>query len=98
VWTWVAIDADTKLICSWFVGKRDAGDATEFIQDLANRLANRVQLTTDGHKVYLNAIIDAFADDIDYAQLVKIFGNDPEGQKRYSPAQSHGEQPTAEGQ
>src|SRR5438128_11185438 len=80
------MDADTKLVCSWMVGTRDAGFATEFIQDLANRLANRVQLTSDGHKVYLNAVIDAFADEIDYAQLVKYYGNEVEGQKRYSPA------------
>jgi hypothetical protein len=58
VWTWVAIDADSKLICSWLVGKRDGGFATDFIQGLANRLANRVQLMIDGHKVYLNAVID----------------------------------------
>jgi IS1 family transposase len=86
VWTWVALDADTKLVCSWLVGQRDAGCATEFIQDLEKRLSHRVQLTSDGHKVYLNAVIDAFADDVDYAQLVKHFGNSPEGEKRYSPA------------
>jgi IS1 family transposase len=80
-WVWVAIDADTKLVPCWLVGTRDAGCATEFIADLERRLANRVQLTTDGHKVYLNAVIDAFADEIDYAQLVKYFGNAPESQK-----------------
>jgi len=85
-WVWVAIDADTKLVPCWLVGNRDEGCATEFIADLERRLANRVQLTTDGHKVYLNAVIDAFADEVDYAQLVKYFGNSPEGQKRYSPA------------
>jgi len=90
VWTWVAMDADTKLVCSWLVGKRDAGCATEFIQDLANRLANRVQLTTDGLRVYLNAIIDAFADDIDYAVLHKIYGADTANESRYSPAQCVG--------
>lgn len=90
VWTWVAIDADTKLVCGWLVGQRDAGCATEFLQDLSGRLANRVQLTSDGHKVYLNAVIDAFADDIDYAQVVKHFGNTLEGQKRYSPAVCNG--------
>jgi IS1 family transposase len=90
VWTWVAIDADTKLVASWLVGQRDAGCATEFIQDLANRLANRVQLTSDGHKVYLNAVIDAFADEIDYAQLIKVFGADPAGQRTYSPAKVMG--------
>jgi IS1 family transposase len=86
VWTWVAIDADSKLICSWLVGKRDPGCATEFIQDLAGRLRNRVQLTTDGLKIYLTAVADGFGSDIDYAMLVKVYGNDPEGQKRYSPA------------
>jgi IS1 family transposase len=85
-WVWVAIDAETKLVPCWLVGTRDAVCATEFIADLERRLANRVQLTTDGHKVYLNAVIDAFADEIDYAQLIKYFGNNPEGQKRYSPA------------
>jgi IS1 family transposase len=85
-WVWVAIDADTKLVPCWLVGRRDTGCATEFIADLERRLANRVQLTTDGHKVYLNAVIDAFADEIDYAQLVKYYGDNPEGQKRYSPA------------
>ena len=89
-WVWVAIDADTKLVPCWLVGTRDAGCATEFIADLERRLVNRVQLTTDGHKVYLNAVIDAFADDIDYAQLVKYFGNAPESQKRYSPAICNG--------
>ena len=68
------------------MGQRDAIAATEFIADLESRLAHRVQLTSDGHKVYLNAVIDAFADEIDYAQLVKYYGNEPEGQKRYSPA------------
>jgi IS1 family transposase len=89
-WTFAAIEARTKLVICWLVGRRDAGCATEFLQDVASRLANRVQLTTDGHKMYLNAVVDAFADDIDYAQLVKVFGNDPEGQKRYSPAQCLG--------
>jgi IS1 family transposase len=69
-WVWVAIDAETKLVPCWLVGTRDAGCATEFIADLEGRLANRVQLTTDGHKVYLNAVIDAFADQVDYAQCV----------------------------
>ena len=78
-WTFAAIEAQSKLVISWLVGRRDAGCATEFLQDVASRLANRVQLTTDGHKMYVNAVVDAFADDIDYAQLVKVFGNDPEG-------------------
>ncbi len=90
VWTWVAIDADSKLICSWLVGKRDAGCATAFIQDLADRLTNRVQLTTDGLKIYLNAVIDAFAGDIDYSILHKIYGADRPDAARYSPAQCIG--------
>jgi IS1 family transposase len=90
VWTFVAIEAQTKLVIGSLVGKRDAGCATELLQDVEKRLTNRVQLTTDGHKMYLNAVIDAFADEIDYAQVVKIFGNDPEGQKRYSPAECMG--------
>jgi IS1 family transposase len=90
VWIWAAIDADTKLIPSWLLGKRDAGCGTEFIQDLADRLANRVQLTTDGLKVYLNAVIDAFANDIDYAVLHKIYGTEPANEARYSPAKCIG--------
>jgi len=90
VWTFTAIEAQTKLVIGWMVGRRDAGCATEFLQDIASRLSNRIQLTTDGHKMYLDAVPDAFAEDIDYAQLVKVFGNDPEGQKRYIPAQCLG--------
>jgi IS1 family transposase len=86
VWLWSAIDAESKLVPCWYVGRRDAIAANEFIADLESRLANRVQLTSDGHKVYLNAVIDAFADEIDYAQLVKHYGTEPEGEKRYSPA------------
>ena len=85
-WTWTALDADSKLIVSWLVGGRDAGYATEFMQDLAGRLANRVQLTSDGHRAYLSAVEDAFGSDIDYAMLVKHYGDAPEGQRRYSPA------------
>ena len=86
-WTWVAIDAESKLICSWLVGKRDPGCATEFIQDPAGRLAHRVQLTTDRLKCYLTAVADGFGANIDYAMLVKVYGNDAvEGEKRYSPA------------
>ena len=91
VWTWTAIDADTKLIPCWYVGTRDAGAAYHFIYDLKHRLANRVQLTTDGHGAYLSAVSDAFGDKIDYAQLQKIYGKTPEGaQVRYSPAQCMG--------
>src|SRR5260370_29347807 len=90
VWTFAAIDADTKLAISWLVGGRNAGCAADFLQDVAGRLKNRIQLTTDGHKMYLTAVPDAFGNKIDYAMLVKIYGNDPEGQKRYSPAQCQG--------
>ncbi|GEC55982.1 IS1 family transposase [Bradyrhizobium japonicum] len=87
VWTWTAIDADTKLILSWLVGDRDAHAANMFIDDLKGRLANRVQLTTDGHRPYLVAISNAFGPDgIDYGILQKLYGKEPEGQKRYSPA------------
>jgi IS1 family transposase len=87
VWTWVAIDADTKLVPCWLVGKRDAGYAFEFINNLAGRLANRVQLTTDGHKPYLMAVEDTFGIDIDYAMLVKLYSAPQEGREvRYSPA------------
>lgn len=91
VWTWAAIDADTKLIPAWYIGTRDGGAAYHFIHDLASRLAHRVQLTTDGHKAYLNAVEDAFGAEIDYAMLVKIYGASPEGPERqYSPAQCMG--------
>jgi IS1 family transposase len=86
VWTWIAIDADTKLICSWLVGGRDAGTAKDFISDLSERLANRVQLTTDGHHVYLSAVDYAFRGEVDYAMLVKIFGQSSEPETRHSPA------------
>jgi IS1 family transposase len=76
VWTWTAIDADTKLVPCWMVGPRDGGAATEFIQDLAGRLRHRVQLTTDGHKPYLDAVEDSFGCDIDYAMLIKMYGAD----------------------
>ncbi|WP_206517332.1 helix-turn-helix domain-containing protein [Mesorhizobium sp. M7A.F.Ca.US.008.03.1.1] len=86
-WTWTAIDADTKLVMSWLVGGRDSEYAMGFMDDLAKRLANRVQLTSDGHKAYLEAVEGAFGGDIDYAMLVKIYGNSPESAKgRYSPA------------
>lgn len=85
-WTFTGIDADTKLIPCWLIGPRDAVTARMFINDLAERLTERVQLTTDGLSVYLKAVERAFGHEIDYAQLVKIYGNDPEGEKRYSPA------------
>ncbi len=91
VWTWTAIDADTKLCVSYLVGGRDAGWAHEFMQDCANRIRNRVQITTDGHKAYLEAVENAFGADIDYAQLQKIYGAPSEQeQRRYSPARCIG--------
>jgi IS1 family transposase len=90
VWTWTAIDADTKLMPSWFVGGRDSDSAGIFMDDLASRLATRVQLTSDGHRSYLEAVEGAFGADVDYAQLVKIYGTPPEGEKRYSPAECLG--------
>jgi IS1 family transposase len=86
IWTWVGLDADSKLAVSWHVGDRDSEAAEIFINDLAKRLSNRVQLTSDGHKAYLEAVEDAFGADIDYATLVKVYGEAPEGQRRYSPA------------
>ncbi len=90
VWTWVAEDADTKLVASWLVGLRTSECATGFINDLKSRLANKVQITTDGHKLYLDAIDGAFGRDIDYAMLVKLYGEDVEHEKRYSPAKCIG--------
>ncbi len=90
-WTWTGIDADTKLCVSYFVGGRDTGTAREFMQDCANRIRNRVQITTDGYRAYLDAVEDAFGVDIDFAQLVKIFGAPSvEEQRRYSPARCIG--------
>ncbi|HEV8693802.1 MAG TPA: IS1 family transposase [Lysobacter sp.] len=90
-WTWMGLDADTKLIVQWFVGGRDGYSAKLFIDDLASRLANRVQLTSDGLRAsYLDAVEDAFGADIDYAQLVKLYGESPEAEKRYSPAECIG--------
>ncbi len=87
VWTWTAICADTKLIASWMVGSRDGDAARAFIGDLAGRLANRIQLTTDGHRVYLDAVEEAFAWDVDYAMLVKQYGEGPATTERtYSPS------------
>jgi IS1 family transposase len=91
VWTWTAIDADSKLIVSYLVGGRSAIYARKFIDDLASRLAHRVQLTTDGHKAYLSAVESAFGADVDYAMLEKIYSAPPqEGQQRYSPAECCG--------
>ena len=91
VWTWTALDADSKLIVSYLVGGRDSEYAIEFMDDVAKRLENRVQMTTDGHQSYLEAIEGAFGGDIDYAQLVKMYGPAPDGDKgRYSPANCTG--------
>ncbi|MBE2288401.1 MAG: DDE-type integrase/transposase/recombinase [Chitinophagaceae bacterium] len=92
VWTWTALDADTKLMISWYVGNRDAMSAREFMMDISTRLTNRVQLTTDGFRPYIKAVDAAFDDEIDFAQVVKIYGTpDSVGNdKRYSPAQCTG--------
>ncbi len=87
VWTYTAICADTKLVPSWFLGDRNAQTATVFMKDLASRLANRIQLTTDGHRMYLEAVESAFGSEIDYSMLVKIYGVEPKPEStRYSPA------------
>jgi IS1 family transposase len=91
VYTWTAIDADTKLIVSWFIGRRDAESAKPFMQDVAARLKNRVQLTTDGHKAYLIAVEEAFGSDVDFSQLVKLYGSGiADSETRYSPAKYAG--------
>ena len=86
VWTWTAICADTKLLISTLVGRRDTRYAVRFVNDLRQRLANRVQITSDGHSPYLTAVDAVFGEDVDFAQLVKIYGADPQGERRYSPA------------
>ena len=86
VWTWVGIDADTKLVVSYLVGGRGADWAMDFMQDAASRIRGRVQITTDGHKAYLEAVEHAFGMDVDYAQLQKIYGSSLENETRYSPA------------
>ena len=91
VWTWTAIDADSKLILSYLVGGRDSDYAIGFMDDLCSRITNRVQLTSDGHRAYLEAVEGAFGGDIDYAMLVKLYGAVPESAKgRYSPAECIG--------
>jgi IS1 family transposase len=91
VWTWTALEAASKLILSYMVGGRDSEYAMALMDDLRSRIVNRVQLTTDGHKAYLSAVEEAFGDDIDYAQLIKLYGNAPEAFKgRYSPAECLG--------
>jgi len=90
LWTWVALCADTKLVPSWRVGDRTGKTAIEFICDLSKRLANRVQVTSDGHRAYLEAVEAGFGADVDYAQLVKLYGEVPRPAGRYSPAQIQG--------
>lgn len=90
VWTWTAIDADTKLVPAFHLGTRDAWCAWHFMTDLAKRLRNRVQLTTDGHHAYLSAVGLSFGREIDYAMLIKLYGEAPEGETRYSPAKCVG--------
>jgi IS1 family transposase len=90
IWLWVAVDADTKLVPCWTLGSRDARTARDFVDDLASRLKNRVQLTTDGHKPYIDAIDRAFAGFVDYSILQKIYGKPLENETRYSPAQCIG--------
>jgi IS1 family transposase len=85
VWTWVGMDADTKLVANWMVGRRDAETAYPFMRDLASRLSNRVQLTVDGLHAYLVAVDAAFGTDIDFARLIKVYGGDPNAERRYAP-------------
>jgi IS1 family transposase len=93
-WTWTAIEADSKLLITWLVGGRESDYAIAFMDDLRDRLANRVQLTSDGHRAYLEAVEGAFGGDVDYAMLVKLYGETAEAQKRYSPAQCIGARKT----
>ena len=93
IWTWTAICADTKLVPSWRVGDRSGMTAIEFMDDLRPRLANRVQLTSDGHKAYLEAVEGAFGGDVDYAQLIKMYGGQEKGEgaeRKYSPSECTG--------
>ena len=90
VWTWTALDADTKLIVSYYVGDRSGESAMCLMDDLQGRLANRVQLTTDGHKAYLEAVEGTFGGDVDFAQLVKLYGPTITAPGRYSPAECIG--------
>lgn len=99
-WTWVAIDAETKLIVSFLIGSRDAGSAWEFMNDVAGRVTNKIQLTTDGLATYLDAVADNFGKDVDYGQLVKLYGDDPRiknapANVRYSPGVCTGCKPYA---
>ena len=95
VWTWTAIDRDTKLVPSWYIGDRSGASAIALMDDLRGRLASRVQLTTDGHNAYLEAVEGAFGSDVDYVQLVKLYGIAEEPERRYSPAVCLGSVATA---
>jgi IS1 family transposase len=90
IWLWTAIDADTKLVPAWMLGSRDGRTARRFVADVASRLCHRVQLTTDSHRPYLQAVEDAFGADVDYAMLHKVYGMPSEHETRYSPAQCIG--------
>src|SRR6266849_703709 len=90
LWTWVALDAETKLVPSWRVGDRSGATAIEFVCDLSKRLVNSVQITSDGHRAYLEAVEAGFGADVDYAQLIKLYGEVPHPAGRYSPAQIQG--------
>lgn len=95
VWTWTALCEDSKLVPSWYLGSRNVESATIFMNDLASRMKHKIQLTTDGHRAYLEAVEDAFSGNIDCTQLVKVYGTDPDfqgtyGEKRYSPAKCIG--------
>lgn len=97
VWTWTALDADSKMIVSWLVGDRDVESATIFMQDVRYRVANRIQLTTDGHRPYLQAVKEAFDYDVDYAMLVKMYGGSEghtETERKYSPTRFAGSKKT----
>ena len=86
IWTWATIDADTKLVACWTLGKRDGETADAFVSDMASRLVDHTQITADGLAAYMDALAKAFGEDVDYAKLVKYYGNEPDGEKRYSPA------------
>jgi len=90
VWCWTAICADTKLVPTWMVGSRDGDTASLFMRDLASRFSNRVQLTTDGHRPYLEAVEDAFGSDVDYSMLIKLYGSPTDPDTKYSPARCNG--------
>lgn len=92
VWTFTAICADTKLVPSWWIGRRDADNATTFMTDLADRMKSRVQLTTDGHRMYLEAVENAFGSEIDFSQIIKLYGVPMGNETRYSPVECIGTQ------